>query len=241
MSDVSILPRRIYAIGDIHGVLKPLQDLHTLIAEEERKYPASTPPRIIYMGDYIDRGAQSKQVVDCLIEQANVWDCIFLKGNHEHAMLRFLEAPEHHSAWLKWGGVDTLTSYGIEAFSAFGRSDVLPYLAAELKAALPPEHVQFYQSLKLLHEEEGYVFVHAGLRAGVAIEEQKEFDLLTIRDEFIYADYDYGKPVVFGHTIFKTPYHRQGRIGIDTGSYLSGRLTCAVLEGKQVRFITTHS
>ncbi|MDE3016698.1 MAG: serine/threonine protein phosphatase [Pseudomonadota bacterium] len=229
----------IYAIGDIHGMLAPLQQLHHRIKADEKRSGAKET-LIVFLGDYIDRGKRSKEVVDYLIEQQRSGQrYIFLKGNHEQGMLQFLADPVRGSLWLKWGGIETIASYGIDPFTAVNGSGALPRLAANLQNALPPEHQQFYRNLKPLHEEDGYIFVHAGLRPGVPLAEQKEQDLLSIREEFVDANHAFGKQIVFGHTIFEAPYHKNGKIGVDTGAYMTGTLTCAVLEENRVRFLNS--
>jgi serine/threonine protein phosphatase 1 len=232
---------RIYAIGDIHGRLDLLKQLHEKILLDVVGCRAKRK-LLIYMGDYIDRGMQSREVLDYLIHQKlGKFQSIFLRGNHEFAMRSFMQNPKHASEWLNWGGDATLFSYKINLFDEAKRRKSPKQLADELNEAAPQAHVKFLESLLNYHIEGDYLFVHAGVRPGISLEQQTLKDMLMIRDDFIQGGSlsPIGKTVVFGHTIFNQPFLGPQRIGIDTGAYYSGKLTALVLEGTKQSFITT--
>jgi len=235
----ALLPpgRRLYCIGDIHGRLDLLHELHDMICADAAEYPGSKG--LVYLGDYIDRGSQSKQVIDLLIEQPmRGFEVICLLGNHERAMLDFLAHPQSAAAWLDFGGQITLLSYGI----GLGRVPSLQQLDAlrdELALRLPGSHLEFLNSCPLMHIEGDYCFVHAGIRPGVVLEQQADEDLLWIRDAFIRSQADHGHVVVHGHSISEEVEWRPNRIGIDTGAFYTGLLTALVLEGDQQRLLQT--
>lgn len=225
---------RVYAIGDIHGCDMLLDALLSRI-ETDR---AGAPARLVFLGDYVDRGAGSKAVIERLVavkrDNPNV---VFLKGNHEQAMLDFLERPDHNEEWLHWGGDKTLESYGVANIWSTHPQD----LAAALSAALPPSHLDFLKTLELWATIGDYAFVHAGFKPGVPMDEQVEADCLWIRSEFHNADADKrpDRTVVHGHHPVKKPVDAGWRIDVDTGAVWSDALTAVVLEGTTRRFIST--
>ncbi len=232
---------RVYAVGDIHGRADLLATLHDLIVDDAA---AATAKRkvLVYLGDYVDRGPWSFAVVDMLIEAPlEGFEIVHLKGNHEDFLLRFLEDEnlEEADLWLINGGDATLHSYKVPLLT-------LPFGLAELEtarhaflAALPPSHMTFFQGLKMFHVEGDYLFVHAGIRPGVPLDEQDEEDLLWIREGFLDSDADFGHMVVHGHTPEVDPDVHPNRIGIDTGAVFNDRLTCLVVEGEGTRFLHT--
>ncbi len=229
--------RRLYCIGDIHGRLDLLEELHTMIRADSADFKGSRG--IVYLGDYIDRGAQSKQVLDLLIEQPlEGFDAIHLLGNHEQCMLDFLEHPKSAAAWLSFGGQVTLLSYSV----GLGRVQMMQHvelLHDELEAKLPGSHLEFLRSCRLMHTEGSYCFVHAGIRPGVSLEDQDAGDITWIRDEFVRSRRNHGHIVVHGHSISDEVEWLPNRIGIDTGAYQSGLLTALVLEGQEQRLLQT--
>jgi len=230
---------RIYAIGDIHGRVDLLRNLHQKIRTDSLGCRA-TRKIIIYMGDYVDRGLFSREVIEYLLTTPlQGFESIFIKGNHEHAMEKFIDAPEKMAAWLSWGGDATLQSYGVDLYTEQFVAKSLQDLARDLREKLPNEHLGFLKGLKLYHIEGDYLFVHAGVQPGVNIEEQKPEDLMMIRDEFISSSPNIPYTVVFGHTIFEKPFYKDGKIGIDTGAYFSGKLTSVVLEEDTIRFLSS--
>jgi serine/threonine protein phosphatase 1 len=229
--------QRLYCIGDIHGRLDLLEELHDMIRADAEAFAASKT--VIYLGDFIDRGAQSKQVLDLLVEQPlEGFRAVHLLGNHEQTMLDFLESPRDAAAWLKFGGNVTLLSYGVGVGKIINTMDI-ELLCEELEEKLPQSHRDFLESCKLTYSEGNYLFVHAGIRPGVALEDQLPADLLWIREEFIYSRKRHDHIVVHGHSISAEVEWRSNRIGIDTAAYESGMLTALVLQEKDQRLLQT--
>ncbi|HYB08838.1 MAG TPA: metallophosphoesterase family protein [Alphaproteobacteria bacterium] len=230
---------RIYAVGDIHGRVDLLERLHALIVADARSSSAPRK-RIVYLGDYVDRGMQSRQVVDLLLEgPLEGFEAIHLKGNHEEFLLRFFEDEMIGPGWFINGGEATLYSYGVRAPDLGAHSGRLGHMHRQFRENLPAAHLRFFRDLKRLHIEGGYLFVHAGIRPGIAPEAQRDDDILWIREVFLDDKRDHGKIVVHGHTINREPQVRHNRIGIDTGAYASGVLTALALEGSNRKFLQT--
>jgi diadenosine tetraphosphatase ApaH/serine/threonine PP2A family protein phosphatase len=240
---VAVAPRvppetRVYAIGDIHGRVDLLRDVHQMIHEDAYAHQA---PRnvVVYVGDYIDRGPYSSEVVDLLLDEPLPgFERVHLMGNHEDSLLRFLEDIEIASSWLAYGGAATLQSYGVRPPRG-GKEDEIRRTQEALARNLPEAHLRFYRGLAMCHVEGDYFFVHAGVKPGVPLDGQSREDLMWIRDPFLHSDADHGKIVVHGHTISEAPDVRRNRIGIDTGAFASGRLTCLVLAGDRWSFLQT--
>jgi serine/threonine protein phosphatase 1 len=229
---------RLYAIGDIHGSLVPLRSLHELILAHAEAHPIARKT-LVYLGDYVDRGTDSRAVLDLLIARSLPgFDHVFLKGNHEHELLRFL-AEGDNPRWLKYGGTETIYSYGAKPPDSSTDSDAMLKARVELASKIPPEHLRFLTSLKPFHVDGDYLFVHAGLRPGVKLEKQSEADLLGIREEFLTSAAAFEKVVVHGHSISHEVEFRDNRIGIDTGAFASGRLTCLILECAERKIISS--
>jgi len=191
----------------------------------------------ITLGDYIDRGPDSRQVVERLANNPFPTRFVALKGNHEAILEKFLVDPSIGEVWRRVGGLETLHSYGIDVGPMMqGRG--YEAAATALRSALSPTHSDFFSSLETSLTLERYFLCHAGVRPNVPLAQQNEEDLLWIRDEFLLSETDFGKVVVHGHTPTEKPEICSNRINIDTGAYLSGRLTCAVLEGERVRLLT---
>jgi serine/threonine protein phosphatase 1 len=216
-----------------------LRRLHRLIHEDAYRRQA---PRnvVVYLGDYVDRGDESPTVLDVLLDEPlPTFESIYLKGNHEESMLRFLDDITVGPAWLFYGGAQTLRSYGVRAPDVPLNNRELVRAQRELAERLPSRHRRFMQDLALTHAEGDFFFAHAGVRPGVRLNQQSEQDLLWIRDEFLLSEENFGKIVVHGHTITERPEVKRNRIGIDTGAFSSGHLTCLVLEGSQLGFLQT--
>jgi len=230
--------RRIYVIGDIHGRADLLARLHAEIVDDA----ATAGERIkvvVYLGDYVDRGLQSFEIVDALIhEPLQGFERVHLRGNHEDMMLKFLDAPRD-ATWIFNGGDATLASYGVMISSMIMLPSDLADLSARLGNALPADHRDFLEGLDYFHVEGDYLFVHAGLRPGVPLAAQRHSDMMWIRERFLNSDADFGRRIVHGHSIRTVPEIRPNRIGIDTGAFFMGRLTCLVLDGAEQRFIET--
>ncbi|WP_353560975.1 metallophosphoesterase family protein [Pyruvatibacter sp. HU-CL02332] len=228
---------RVYAIGDIHGRADLLDQLHDKILEDAR-HAGVQRHVVVYLGDYVDRGLDSKGVIDCLLaDPLPGFEKVFLKGNHEDAFLKFFLEPEFGRDWKYYGGLETLMSYGVKALPLKDEPDAFVAARDELARGFPSSHLDFLGGLRLWHEEGDFYFAHAGVRPGLPLEEQTGQDLMWIRDDFLTSDMDFGKVVVHGHTPEEQPVQRANRIGIDTGAYITGILTCAVLEESECRFI----
>jgi serine/threonine protein phosphatase 1 len=204
---------KFFAIGDIHGNLSHLERLL-----EEIK-PALNLQRdtMVFLGDYIDRGPDSKGVVDYIIQlRQDLPHVVCLKGNHEAMFLDWVLNGNNYDLYLYNGGGATIRSYSQDG-----------------KFMLPQEHLDFFSSLLLYYETEEYIFVHAGLKAGTPLTEQDPHDLIWIRDEFILSPHNFGKLVVFGHTPLQRAFIAPNKIGIDTGAAYGGRLTCLELPARR--------
>lgn len=226
---------RVYAIGDIHGRADLLREIHRLIREDFSRAPVERPVAV-YLGDYIDRGAESRQVVDILLDDPLAgFERIHLRGNHEDFMLRFIDDVGIGPNWLLNGGFATIHSYlGIR-----GDVDDIAGIQAKLRQALPPRHLEFFRTLSLFYAEGDYFFAHAGIRPNVSLAKQDPQDLMWIREEFLSSTSNHPKMIVHGHSINFTPEVRRNRIGIDTGAYTTGTLTCLMLQGARRDFLHT--
>lgn len=230
---------RVYAIGDVHGRADLLDTLLTAIASDSTRRPALAK-RIVFLGDYVDRGPRSKEVIDLVLDAApRGMEVVTLMGNHEEMMHRFLRDISVGRSWMLNGGDATLESYGVAAPRMLSSNAEYRRAQAEFDALLPERHLRFLQELAVTHIAGDYLFVHAGLRPGLPLDRQEQDDLIWIRDEFLDSDVDFGKLVVHGHSIVREPQLRPNRIGIDTGAYASNRLTCLVLEGTAHEFLST--
>lgn len=223
--------QRVYVVGDVHGCLDRLEALHSLIAADFAARPARQP-LLIHLGDYVDRGRDSAGVVARLAAGASVpgMTAINLMGNHEHMMLAALEPSDTEATelWLANGGGDSLRSWGVPSSAQ----------AEHWSSYLPRDHVAFLRELTMQYSVGGYVFVHAGIRPGVPLEQQTSHDLMWIREPFLSSTDRFPAVVVHGHTPRPEPVVRANRVGIDTGAVMGGALTCAVLESDKLGFIT---
>jgi serine/threonine protein phosphatase 1 len=227
---------RLYAIGDIHGRLDLLDRLIDEIDRDAKEHGANS--LTVTLGDYIDRGPDSRGVLDRLLSNPFPGDYVALKGNHEALLQAFLENPATGAQWRHLGGLETLRSFGI-LVGPLMRGQNYDQAAEQLRAALSPEHRKFLASLKTSLTVGRYFLCHAGIRPGVSLERQSEEDLLWIRDEFLNSTMDFGKIVVHGHTPTAKQQVLANRINLDTGAFASGRLTCAVLENESSWFMST--
>lgn len=230
---------RIYAIGDSHGRL----DLATQLLARIEADAATTPPERaiqVFLGDFIDRGPDTCRLIDVLMAPPPAgFERVVLRGNHEEALRQFFTDPRAGRAWLANGGESALESYGIRLRQ--DRHPALRVLEAQesLLRHIPAAHRQFLEDRPLWFTCGDYLFVHAGVRPGLPLEAQTLEDLLWIREPFLHCDAAHGLMVVHGHTVRPAPDIRANRIGIDTGAWTTGRLTCLVLEGARRRFLHT--
>ena len=223
----------IYAIGDIHGCLNELVSIHQKILSYE-KYKKEED-LIIYLGDYIDRGPKSKQVVDEIIEFKNKgFKTYFLMGNHDEMMIDFLlNKINNLKNWLNFGADQTFRSYDIEVveFIKDGFDDyVIDKLREILIEKLGNDHINFFTNLKLKFLVSQYLFVHAGIDPKKKLDNQTKKDYLWSRsDSFFHKEFKAEKIIVHGHTPEKDIINLPGRINVDTGCYFSGKLSCVCL------------
>jgi serine/threonine protein phosphatase 1 len=231
----------VYAVGDIHGRLDLLQDLLARILDDAERHPADSRRSLIFLGDYIDRGPESRGVVEALLQDPLPgFATVRLMGNHEEAFLAFLDGLTDGLDWLAFGGLETLLSYGVSLRHLPRTEDAVEALRLSVSAAVPKSHVELLRRCALHHSVGDYLFVHAGVRPGVPLENQTSTDLMWIRDDFLRSKIPLPqRVVVHGHTICDFPQDRQHRINIDTGAFASGRLTCLVLREARRRFIST--
>lgn len=230
--------RLIYAVGDVHGQADLLVPLISEILREVREVPGREAI-VIFLGDYIDRGPLSRNVVDVVMRLHDVpfVRVICLCGNHEDMLLKFLDDPNEAAPWLASGGIETLLSYGLDAQNARSAPESFSSLRDRLLAVMPQSHVDFYRDLKMMVQVGSYVFVHAGVRPGVPLELQSEQDLMWIRRPFLDAKMPADKIVVHGHTPATEPEFHPHRIGIDTGAYATGVLTALKLNDGRIDLI----
>lgn len=229
-------PARIYVIGDIHGRLDLLDRMIDKISRDLRARPVEDCLTVT-VGDYVDRGPDSRGVLDRLAHNPFPTEYIPLKGNHEELFETFVHDPSIAVDWRHMGGLETLNSYGVDVGPLMRGRDY-QQAAQALWAALPQAHVDFLASLGLWLEVGCYFLCHAGVRPGVPLPRQRAHDLLWIRDEFLTSKADFGKIVVHGHTPRDMPELLPNRINVDTGACMTGRLSCAVLEKPRVRFLS---
>jgi diadenosine tetraphosphatase ApaH/serine/threonine PP2A family protein phosphatase len=231
---------RIYAIGDIHGRADLLRQLHALIAEDAASAVENIQKTVVYLGDYVDRGLESKTVIDLVAADPPAdMAAVRLKGNHEETMLYFLDDVTIGPAWFAMGGDATAYSYGVGLPKGLPQKARFDHAWHELHQRLPAAHLSFLTDLQLSYTAGDYMFVHAGVRPDVALDRQNAEDLLWIRDEFLSATTGWDKVIVHGHSASHRPQSLPQRIGVDTGAYATNVLTSLVLEGRERRFLST--
>lgn len=223
--------QRIYAVGDVHGCADRLHAVHRAIAADLAERPVAQAV-VLHIGDYIDRGPVSADVIESLLGGPPVPGAraINLMGNHEDMLLAALAHPDDRGLaehWLFNGGTATLASWNVRGGGA-----------ATWERQIPPAHLDFLRNLGLRHAAGGYLFVHAGVQPGTPLDRQSRQDLLWIREPFLSHPGAFGAVVVHGHTPTRNPVVRPNRVGIDTGAVMGGRLTCAVFEGDRLGFIS---
>ncbi len=228
---------RVYAIGDVHGRRDCLDALLIRIGEDDRERGAARTT-IVLLGDLVDRGPESRGVIERLMQLAQVRPCIFLMGNHEEVFIDAWEGDEAAARLFhRIGGRETLLSYGVTVddydSADFARLIVL------LATHVPADHIAFLRGFRDTYQSGDYLFVHAGIRPGRPIEEQEPTDMRWIRDRFLNDPRDHGVVVVHGHSIAAVVDDLPNRIGIDTGAYASGKLTAVGLEGGERWFLSS--
>jgi len=231
---------RVYAVGDIHGRIDLLKKLFETIDADGRTVSPSQRKVMVFLGDYIDRGDQSREVIDLLVHQPLAgFDSVFLRGNHEAEMMSFMVQPDPGHGWLQHGGQATVFSYRVRTANRISAKEKALDLRDGLMKTIPAEHQRFLSGLRDWFELGDYFFVHAGVRPGVPLDRQNPLDFLWIREPFLNSPLYHGRLIVHGHTVTERPVTLPNRIGIDTGAYYSTKLTCLVLEGETKRFLST--
>ncbi|MFZ3008446.1 MAG: metallophosphoesterase family protein [Phenylobacterium sp.] len=236
--------RLAYAVGDIHGRLDAFDALLHVIAQDVLVSQPSQQPMLILLGDYVDRGPASAQVIDAILrlQTEPAFEVRALKGNHEEALLQFRDEPGFGQTWVEHGGSATLASYGVQPPAT--RTDPEAWETARLafREALPEAHKAFFEGLEIMITLGDYAFVHAGVRPGVPLERQVERDLLWIRAEFLQSTAKFEKIIVHGHTPMEEPQIIPGRrIGVDTGAYATGLLTAVRLDDSGARILQARA
>ncbi len=231
----------VYAVGDVHGCYPLLKALLARIAVDSAARARGRRPILVFLGDYVDRGPDSAKVIEALLWLIRRPDLEthLLKGNHEQALLAFLERPDQGGGWLQYGGRETLQAYGVEPPHDPADFDRARHA---LLARMPASHLWLLQRLELMVAVGDYAFVHAGIRPGQPLASQAEDDLLWIRQPFLEAAGPHEKVIVHGHTwIDARPQLHDHRVGIDTGCYATGVLTALRLDGaeREILQVTT--
>jgi serine/threonine protein phosphatase 1 len=223
---------RIYAVSDIHGCADLLENVFAAI---DHHLARAGPIRAlhVFLGDYIDRGPASRQTIDLLIDRSRRHESIFLKGNHEAFLFEVLQDASRLEAWKEYGGFQTLMSYGL-APSIKPNRDEQGELVKALLLDMPDHHRRFFSKLRPSFVCGDFFFAHAGVKPGVPLRQQREEDLLWIRDEFLQSEENFGKFIVHGHTPVPKPDIRPNRINIDTGAYATGILTLLTIQGERM-------
>jgi serine/threonine protein phosphatase 1 len=226
----------VYAIGDVHGSYELLKELLAAVARDYASRAKGRRPILIFLGDYIDRGPQSTSVLETLLwlQRRNDIETHLLKGNHEQGLLAFVDSPQEGAAWLRFGGVETLGSYGVAPPELEKGPQDYVRARDELLEAMPASHLRLLQRLELMAIIGDYAFVHAGIRPGTALKAQTERDLLWIREGFLDHPQAFEKIIVHGHTwLGEDPQMLANRIGVDTGAFATGVLTALRLDDGQ--------
>jgi len=221
---------RIYAVGDVHGRADLLAETILRIDDDIRRRPIRYAVEV-YLGDYIDRGPDSKTVIDQLAARIVDNGAVCLRGNHETLMEEFLRDADAFHRWQSLGALQTLASYGVDPPA---RSETAANLHRRFLDVFPRLHQLFLQCLRNSYCCGDFLFVHAGIRPGIAIERQNPSDLFWIRQEFLNSTDYHGRFIVHGHTPVPHPDIRSNRINIDTGAWNSGTLTCVAIEGTDI-------
>lgn len=233
----------IYAIGDVHGCYEPLRNLLEKIVTDAEREARGRPVRLIFCGDYVDRGPASREVIEalCWLKRYGPLPTHFLKGNHEEVMLHYIADPSAAREWLNFGGAETLRSYGVTPPLAEDPAEAHLIARDDLLERLPVAHLRFLEGLELMVGAGDYAFVHAGVRAGLPLDRQSPADLLWIRQDFLDVERQHERIIVHGHTwTGDQPTKGPRRIGIDTGVYETGVLTAVRIEDGAVEFLSAR-
>lgn len=233
--------RLIYAVGDVHGradLMEVLLEKILVDALRERERSGDVCPPVVFLGDVVDRGPDSKGALEllCAIRDWPEIAPILLMGNHEAMLLKFLSDPVRHRRWLTYGGYETLVSYGLGRVGDLGDETELQRIAAALAEAMG-DHLEMLQQAVTWHVDGNLAFVHAGADPDLPIEMQPEDALIWGTEAFERKRRRDGIWIVHGHTIVEKPVARRGRIPLDTGAYITGVLTALKIHGTDLRFL----
>ena len=234
---------RIYAVGDIHGRADLLDTLLARIADDAAARPAADRQVLVFLGDYVNRGSGTRQVVDTLLDGIpDDFEVFCLKGNHEAVMAWFLESPsEYFTRWIGLGGKATMESYGVDVESLTMGPDYDQHCWEAFNDAIPARHLDFFRDLRISVSIGDYFFVHGGVRPGVPLDTQVEEDLLWIKDDFLSHEAPFEKVIVHGHTPLDAPEIKPNRLSLDTRAWFSGCLTAVRLEGPAQELLMTRA
>ena len=229
-----------YAVGDVHGRADLLVRMLEKLEQEPAAREAGTQPVVLFLGDYVDRGPDSREVIDLLLSgRPEGFEKRFLKGNHEAALLAFLDDPIAHKAWLGHGGLATLAAYDVYPLPSLGAgADQIERARDDLAQRLPPAHLRFLHELERFALLGDYLFAHAGVDPRKRLDEQGDSDLFWIRRRFIDDGRVLSHRIVHGHTPSERPYQDLRRIGVDTGAYFSNMLSAVRLSGEAAEFVS---
>ena len=242
-TEANVAGQLVYAVGDIHGCYELVCKLLGYIRVDCELRAQGRRPILIFLGDYIDRGPRSKDVVEAMVwlQRHSDWEVHMLKGNHEQCLLSFLDNPADGARWLEFGGAQTLESYGVGVPSTRNRQD-LTRTSTELLDSMPASHYSLLTNLETFLCIGDYAFVHAGVRPGADFDKQNPNDLLWIRRDFVSANDKFERIVVHGHTwSTDQPEILWNRIGVDTGAYVTGVLTGLCLEDGEIRVLQARN
>ena len=230
----------VYAVGDIHGCYELMKDMLANLAADSAARADGRRPIVVFLGDYVDRGPQSARVLDALVwlQRRADLEIHYLKGNHEQALLEFLDAPERGGPWMSYGGAETLQAYGLVPPEPEAPAEAFLAARDELLERMPASHLKLLIGLETMVTIGDYAFVHAGVRPGTPLNAQAENDLLWIRRGFVDQPGPFEKVIVHGHTwLSEQPQLSEHRLGLDTGAYATGVLTAARIEDGEVEIL----
>lgn len=228
----------VYAVGDIHGELAALRNLLSEISADAARHPATTRRMLVFLGDYVDRGPDSRGVIELLTATPPAgFEVRCLRGNHDQAMLDFLDRPEAAEDWFGFGASATLDSYGVSAMAGGIGAGRLTALRDALVDCLPAAHRRFLENLESYLVVGDYAFVHAGIRPNRPLAQQDLHDLMWIREPFLSWRGRHEKVIVHGHSVVPVPQVLPNRVALDTGAYATGMLTAAALDGDRLRIL----
>lgn len=228
---------RAYAIGDVHGCLQETQVLLNKI-KTDNDYRATAKTYVVFLGDLIDRGPQSKGVIEFLMQFPYKFaEPLFIMGNHEEMMVRGMtNEADLLPAWLKYGGYECAQSYGVNKSELQDKDCHL--IQRILRRAIPRKHVDFLSEFLDYVQFGDFLFTHAGIKPGIPLGEQSPRELRWIREPFLNHNGDLGVTVVHGHTVSAEVVVKHNRIGLDTGAYQTGRLSALCIDEDEISFLT---